>query len=142
MSAKPCRVEGCPSDISKGARGYCSLHNSRLLRTGELGPVESLRPPRTVADRVYPRLLEDANGCWVWQGGLSGPGYGVVGVGPSVVLVHRWVYEDMVVNIPEGLIIDHTCLNRACANPEHLDVVTRAENNRRGGLSHGLRRVS
>src|SRR5699024_5721792 len=32
--------------------------------------------------------------------------------------------------------IDHLCLNKACCNPEHLEVVTTQENTRRRDLAH------
>lgn len=32
---------------------------------------------------------------------------------------------------PKGLELDHLCKNPPCCNPEHLDPVTRRENNRR-----------
>jgi hypothetical protein len=44
---------------------------------------------------------------------------------------HRLIYEAMVGPIPDGLHLDHKCNNRKCCNPEHLEPVTAAENNRR-----------
>jgi hypothetical protein len=29
------------------------------------------------------------------------------------------------------MTIDHLCLNKTCLNPEHMEIVTRAENTRR-----------
>lgn len=33
------------------------------------------------------------------------------------------------------MVIDHLCGNRLCINPGHLELVTRGENNRRGGVN-------
>ncbi len=41
-------------------------------------------------------------------------------------------YEFVFGAIPPGLVIDHTCCNRSCVNPHHMDVVTNTENIRRG----------
>ena len=34
--------------------------------------------------------------------------------------------------IPAGMVIDHLCRNRNCVRPDHLEVVTPAQNTRRG----------
>lgn len=44
---------------------------------------------------------------------------------------HRWAYEFLVGEIPEGLTLDHLCRNKACVMPDHLEPVTQAENHRR-----------
>lgn len=48
------------------------------------------------------------------------------------VLAHRYFWEKTNGPIPEGLVIDHLCRNRACVNLEHLEVVTGRENCLRG----------
>lgn len=45
---------------------------------------------------------------------------------------HRVAYEDKYGTIPEGMVLDHLCRNRACINPDHLEVVTQRENIMRG----------
>jgi hypothetical protein len=48
---------------------------------------------------------------------------------------HRWIYEQKVGPIPEGLEIDHLCRTPLCVNPTHLEPVTHAENRRRARLA-------
>jgi hypothetical protein len=72
--------------------------------------------------------------CWEWAASTAGGGYGRFRVSPlrKSFLAHRVSYELHVGPIPEGLQIDHLCRNRACVNPEHLEVVTNRVNTLRG----------
>lgn len=77
-------------------------------------------------------VVDDASGCWIWQRGGNGCGYGILRVGRKSVLAHRHYYEQHVGPIPAGLVIDHLCRNPSCVNPAHLEVVTVRENTLRG----------
>ena len=73
--------------------------------------------------------------CWTDRsmgGWLTPDGYYRVSIQKRNYLVHRLAYETKYGKIPEGLVIDHLCRNRACYNPDHLEVVTQKENLRRG----------
>ena len=74
------------------------------------------------------------NGCWEWTGSKNGGGYGQMYdmVTGRIVTAHRWMYEQHVGPIAQGLTIDHLCRNRACVRPEHMEPVTRGENVLRG----------
>jgi hypothetical protein len=71
--------------------------------------------------------------CHVWQLSKTRGGYGQVrNSSAGMSLAHRVSYEEQFGPIPPGLQLDHLCRVRACVNPEHLEVVTSAQNVRRG----------
>lgn len=70
--------------------------------------------------------------CWLWTASVDVHGYGYVSMARRKIKAHRWVYENLVGPIEEGLVIDHLCRVRHCVNPDHLEPVTRAVNNARG----------
>lgn len=75
--------------------------------------------------------------CWIWNGAVDHTGYGRFKAAGKITLVHRWTYEHFVGPIPAGLTIDHLCRNTVCVNYRHFEVVTRAENARRGNPNTG-----
>ena len=88
-----------------------------------------------VAERFWRHVAgEDPLGCWQWQGSTRS-GYGAFWTPCGVVRAHKWAYENLRVEVPLGLSLDHLCRDRLCVNPWHLEPVTHAVNNRRSRLA-------
>lgn len=85
--------------------------------------------------RFWSKTRIEPLGCIRWQGSIRGKGYGNFWYAPekksrsahSVAwFLHYGVWPK------EGRELDHLCRNRWCVNVEHLEEVTRAENQARG----------
>jgi hypothetical protein len=76
--------------------------------------------------------VQKGSDCWNWAGSLDTLGYGnfagSVSGEKGRSMAHRFAYELLVGPIPEGMEIDHRCLNRKCVNPSHLRLATRKQN--------------
>ena len=106
-----------------------------------------MKPPdrrAAIIDRIYARVKVVDTGhrvhgvvspCHLWQGATSGTGrgggYGRIAINNITCAVHRVSYTHFYGIIPESLQIDHKCNTRNCVNPEHLELVTHIENQRR-----------
>lgn len=75
-----------------------------------------------------------ADECWPWTGVPSRAGYGtfIVGKRGRRQNAHRWIWEQINGPASSKLHLDHLCRNKLCVNPTHMELVTHAENLRRG----------
>lgn len=88
-------------------------------------------------DKILSRLEPvTESGCLIWTGQLTSKGYGRVVWNGKVWRVHRLLYELENGSIPNGMVPDHLCRVRCCANSHHIEIVTNRTNVLRGiGLS-------
>lgn len=80
---------------------------------------------------LYRRLWEKTQvgpGCWLWLGAVNSDGYPVLWDGEHLTYAHRIAYKMVIGAIPEGYDVDHTCYERRCVNPAHLEAVTHKAN--------------
>lgn len=73
--------------------------------------------------------------CWLWPYAVNKDGYGKLRKNKQNYEAHRFMYQTLKGNVSEGLELDHTCKNKLCVNPEHLEPVTHAVNCQRKSQS-------
>lgn len=81
---------------------------------------------RSRFDEKFERLGADE--CWLWMGALSGSGYGSFHLSGETYQAHRVAVSATGRAVPTWAVIDHTCRNRRCVNPQHLRAVDRRAN--------------
>jgi hypothetical protein len=86
----------------------------------------------------------DSDSCWNWTGSKVKDGYGAmvrqIDNKKFTIFVHRLSWTLQNGEIPDGMVVDHTCHtsdidnckgaceHRSCINPAHLRITTFAEN--------------
>lgn len=121
-----CTVTGCDREFY--GKGLCEPHYARQRLHGGL---DDMRANATdPADRFWPRVSK-GQGCWLWQGPPNGSGYGTFRLGEQVIGAHVMSVMLDGRDIPDGMEVDHLCFTPMCARPDHLEVVTHDENQRR-----------
>lgn len=128
-----------------GQRTPIAKRNRRELGhvKGQPTPFVPCHSAATSASRPLPYTVEDrgySTSCWIFGQHIAATGYGQVSIGGQLRLAHRVFYERAHGPIPDGLTVDHLCRVRACVNPDHMEIVTRAENLRRGQIGRSYTR--
>ncbi|MED1403823.1 HNH endonuclease [Bacillus mycoides] len=115
---KKCIAKGCQRE--KVARGMCQKHYMRYRRSGESN-IDGL------GKKIDFQINEE--GCFICTSHKThGHGYFGFRRNQKRYLLHRFIYEEMFGEIPEGLVVRHKCDNKKCINPEHMELGTIADN--------------
>lgn len=133
-----CSVGDC--ERAEHAHGWCVMHYKRWWRNGSV----ELKPRAKTPDELFWSSVEKDGAapphrpelwpCWTWTSFIDRDGYGLFHnkrIG-GTKRAHRLAYESSIGPIPEALVLDHLCRNRACVRPSHLEPVTDKVNAERG----------
>jgi len=138
MNRIKCSFEGCENMSHSKFFSYGHLH--QIKKGKYLRPLYRKKAETEIVifTKDVPCNVDGLDGpCKVCTIGTSRKGYKRVRIKGRKVAVHRLVWERYVGKIPDDLVIDHTCRNRACCNIKHLRVVTATVNSleNSGGVS-------
>lgn len=110
-----CRCTNCKAKTIQAI----TVKDFKKNRTCGCGRRGRRKPTR---EKLLARIKVASNGCWEWQGAKGPYGYGItynLDLGRTEP-VHRSSYREFVGEIPDGLLVCHTCDNRCCIRPQWL----------------------
>lgn len=129
---KPPEVKLHANARSKSAISWicnlCSARRRRLYRTRRPILTDEDRYARH-QERFLSRVTKEPTGCWSYRGFHNAKGYGQFPYSPvkghrRVVHAHRFSYQIHKGPITTSYHVHHTCFNRGCVNPAHLEAVS------------------
>lgn len=105
---------------------------------------------RSFVDRLMDGCEKIDGGCWVWNKSVASSGYGQIRWNYTNYRANRASYIVFKGEIPDGMVVRHTCDNKLCINPDHLilgsckqnseDMVAR--NRQAKGMKNGRSKLS
>lgn len=109
-------------------KGLCEVHYARQRRHGGL---HDMRASVSDPGERFRARIEAGDDCWLWQGPPNGSGYGTFRIAGRTIGAHVMAVIFDGREVPEGMEVDHLCFTPLCVRPDHLEVVTHDENQRR-----------
>lgn len=86
----------------------------------------------TLQKKIIDRVKVTESGCWEWQRSRNPKGYGKIGIRTNgkdkTWLAHRLSYTAFHGEIPDDMLVMHSCDRPSCCNPEHLSIGTAQDN--------------
>lgn len=98
-----------PKGLTDNEKAKCILANAKVKKSG---CIESPYPPAYTKGRFLPYSRIRVPTCG------------------KTILLHRFIYDQLVEEIPERRLVLHKCDNARCINPRHLELGTHIDNAR------------
>ena len=77
--------------------------------------------------------VHKTNSCWIWTGSINKNGYGQFHYQRKTWRVHRLLYTWKKGIVPLDKELHHTCQNKICVNPDHLELINKIDHSKYHG---------